>query len=377
MSSTRSTPRRTRRAVLSGALAIGLLLTSVNGVEVVRADSVGDAQRRVDQMMTDLENLRDQMGQIDEDYNDALDRKAQLDQEIATSQVKIDEMAGQVGQLEQLLTQIAVDRFTSGETLQLSPVFADASTYTAAEQRSSLSGVAIDNGQTDIDGLQKIADALTDERNYMARKQGEATDLITTLTDKQAEYDQLEQVYLTKYAQAEKSLGQAKLQAAEEKRAAAAAARAAAAAASKPSSSTPRGGGGSGGSSGSSGAVTYPAPSGRAGIAVSAAMSQLGVPYRFAAAEPGVAFDCSGLTAWAWGQAGVSLPHQSRRQYGVVAHVPKDQARPGDLIFYYSPIGHVGLYLGNGQMVHAPQAGSTVSVTTVHWNKVVGVGRPG
>ena len=106
-------------------------------------------------------------------------------------------------------------------------------------------------------------------------------------------------------------------------------------------------------------------------------MSQLGVPYRFAAAEPGVAFDCSGLTAWAWGQAGVSLPHQSGRQYASVAHVPKDQARPGDLIFYYTPIGHVGLYLGNGQMVHAPQPGSTVNVTTVHWNKVVGVGRPG
>ena len=368
--------RRSRHAVACVGLTVGLLLSGVQGLQVAHADSVTDAQRKVDQMLADLENLRDQMGQIDEDYNGAFDRQTKLTQEIATSQVKIDEMAAQVGDLEAVLTRIAVDRFTSGETLQLSPVFSDSSTYTAAEQRASLGSVAIDTGEDDIDGLQKIADSLSDERDFMARKQSEAADLMSTLASKKAEYDQLEQVYLTKYAQAKTSLGQAKLEAAEEKRAAAAAARAAIAT-SSPRSSTPRGGGSSGGSSGSSGAITYPAPSGRAGIAVAAAMSQLGVPYRFAASEPGVAFDCSGLTGWAWEQAGVSLPHQSSRQYGVVAHVPKDQARPGDLIFYYSPIGHVGLYLGNGQMVHAPQAGSTVSVTTVRWNKVVGVGRPG
>ena len=71
------------------------------------------------------------------------------------------------------------------------------------------------------------------------------------------------------------------------------------------------------------------------------------------------------------------LPHQSRAQYGAVARVSKDQAQPGDLIFYYSPIGHVGLYVGNGMMVHAPQTGKTVSLVPVRWGKVVGVGRPG
>jgi cell wall-associated NlpC family hydrolase len=367
--------RRSRRAAVCCALAIGLLVSGAHGLDVAHADSVSDAQQRVDSMIADLENLRDEMGQIDEDYNAALDRKTQLEDEISVSQVKIDGLAGQVGQLDAVLTRIAVDRFTSGDTLQLSPVFSDASTYTAAEQRAALGMVAIDTGETDIDSLQQMADALADERDYMARKQSEAAELITTLSTKQSQYNELEQVYLTKYAQAKQSLGEAKLQAAEEKRAASAAARAAAAA-SAPRSTTPRGGG-SGGSSGGSGAVTYPAPSGRAGIAVSAALSQLGVPYRFAASEPGVAFDCSGLTGWAWAQAGVSLPHQSGRQYASTAHVPKDQARPGDLIFYYSPIGHVGIYIGNGQMVHAPQPGSFVSVTNVHWNKVVGVGRPG
>ncbi len=92
-----------------------------------------------------------------------------------------------------------------------------------------------------------------------------------------------------------------------------------------------------------------PAASSRAGTAVNAAMSQQGVGYKYAAASPGVAFDCSGLTSWAWGTAGVYLPHQSAQQYASIPHVPSSAAQPGDLIFYYSPISHVGLYVGGGR----------------------------
>lgn len=112
-------------------------------------------------------------------------------------------------------------------------------------------------------------------------------------------------------------------------------------------------------------------------MAIRAAQSQLGVPYRFAASSPGVAFDCSGLTKYAWGQAGVYLPHQSRAQYASVPHVPKSEAQPGDLIFYYSPISHVGIYLGGGQLIHAPATGDVVKISTVNWGRVAGVGRPG
>jgi cell wall-associated NlpC family hydrolase len=106
-------------------------------------------------------------------------------------------------------------------------------------------------------------------------------------------------------------------------------------------------------------------------------MTQVGVAYQFAAASPGVAFDCSGLTMWAWAQAGVGLPHQSAAQYASVPHVPASAAQPGDLIFYYSPISHVGLYIGGGQMVHASMPGVGVVVSSVNWGNVVGVGRPG
>ncbi|HTH07826.1 MAG TPA: NlpC/P60 family protein, partial [Ilumatobacteraceae bacterium] len=137
--------------------------------------------------------------------------------------------------------------------------------------------------------------------------------------------------------------------------------------------------GGSGGSTGGSGGGSPPAPpvSGKAGIAVQAAYGQLGVPYRFAAESPGVAFDCSGLTKYAWGRAGVYLPHQSRAQYAAVPHVTRDQIQPGDLVFYYSPIGHVGIYIGNGLLIHAPNTGDVVKISAVSWSKVVGIGRPG
>ena len=114
-----------------------------------------------------------------------------------------------------------------------------------------------------------------------------------------------------------------------------------------------------------------------AGIAVNAAMGQLGVPYRFAAESPGVAFDCSGLTKYAWGQAGVYLPHQSAAQYASIPHISQSEIQPGDLIFYKTPIGHVAIYIGGGSMIHAPRTGDVVKVAAVNWAKVVGIGRPG
>jgi len=136
--------------------------------------------------------------------------------------------------------------------------------------------------------------------------------------------------------------------------------------------------GGSGSSSSGGGSTpNIPPASSRAGTAVNAAMSQIGVPYRYASAKPGVAFDCSGLTSWAWGQAGVYLPHQSAQQYASLPKVPASSAQPGDLIFFYSPISHVSMYIGGGSQVHAPNTGSSVTTASVNWGRVVGVGRPG
>jgi cell wall-associated NlpC family hydrolase len=133
-------------------------------------------------------------------------------------------------------------------------------------------------------------------------------------------------------------------------------------------------------SSGSSGGTSYhpPASSGRAGVAVGYAMAQVGKPYVYGAAGPD-AYDCSGLTMMAWAAAGVSLPHSASMQYAMTARVSLSQLQPGDLVFFYSDIHHVGMYIGGGNFVNAenPSVGIRVqSLYDAYWQSVyVGGGR--
>lgn len=129
----------------------------------------------------------------------------------------------------------------------------------------------------------------------------------------------------------------------------------------------------------SRGAVRVPSDvpaSGRAAAAISYAMAQLGDAYVWGATGPD-AFDCSGLTMRAWGAAGVSLPHSSRAQYGSGPHVSESALQPGDLVFYYSPISHVGIYIGNGLVLHAARPGEGVKISPLHSMPYVGAVRPG
>ncbi len=122
---------------------------------------------------------------------------------------------------------------------------------------------------------------------------------------------------------------------------------------------------------------TAPVPaSGRAGAAVAYAMAQVGKSYVYGAAGPS-AFDCSGLTMMAWAQAGVSLPHSSSAQYSSGPHIAESDLQPGDLVFYYSPISHVGMYIGNGMIVNAENPSAGVRVTSLHMMPYVGAVRPG
>lgn len=116
--------------------------------------------------------------------------------------------------------------------------------------------------------------------------------------------------------------------------------------------------------------------SGRAAAAVRYAMAQVGKQYVFGAAGPNT-FDCSGLTMLAWAQAGVSLPHSSSAQFNSGPRVAASDLRPGDLVFYYSPISHVGMYIGNGLIVDASNPRTDVRVTGLYSMPYVGAVRPG
>jgi cell wall-associated NlpC family hydrolase len=116
-----------------------------------------------------------------------------------------------------------------------------------------------------------------------------------------------------------------------------------------------------------------PAIAGSAGTAVTFAYNAIGKPYVFAAAGPN-AYDCSGLTMAAWKAAGKSLPHNAAMQYDATARVARADLAAGDLVFY-SGLGHVALYVGNGQVIHAPTEGDVVKLSTVDMMPPYGYGR--
>ena len=369
----------------------------------VEAQSVDEQRQRVADIVDELERLEERARILGEDYVEAIDTKGQLDTEIADAESRIAEQEAELNQLRASLSDMALRSFVGGGSVPLGPLFEDSANINDAVKRDELARVALSAGDADTDELDALVDDINDEKDALGRKLEQADQLAASLTDAQAETERLTSEYTQARAEAEATLG--RLIAEEEQRRAEESARrireqaAAAASSSNSSSGSSNSGGGSSASSstasgsvssssgssssgasatgGSGGGYSAPAVSSRSGIAVQAALAQQGVPYRYAASSPGVAFDCSGLTAYAWGQAGVGLPHQSRAQYASTPRVPKDSAQPGDLLFFYSPISHVSIYLGNGMHVHAPNTGSTVKVSSVNWGKVTGVGRPG
>jgi cell wall-associated NlpC family hydrolase len=118
---------------------------------------------------------------------------------------------------------------------------------------------------------------------------------------------------------------------------------------------------------------TVPSISGKAGVAVKYAYGAIGTPYVWAGEGPN-GYDCSGLTLAAWRAAGESLPHNAAMQWDAVAHISRSQMRPGDLVFY-NGLGHVGLFVGSGKIIHAPNAGEDVRLSSVDIMTPYGYGR--
>ncbi|MFR9805834.1 C40 family peptidase [Pseudonocardia sp. RS010] len=106
------------------------------------------------------------------------------------------------------------------------------------------------------------------------------------------------------------------------------------------------------------------APAARRASALSTALAQVGKPYRYGASGPS-AFDCSGLTSYAFKKAGVSIPRTSRAQSSFGTPVAKGNLRPGDLVFFYRPVSHVAIYVGNGKVVHASTSGQPVKISSL------------
>lgn len=365
-------PRR-RVAVL---VATCVLLSGVGSTlsnQVVFAGSVDSARRKVQQMADQLEAAEEEVDRLSEELRAAEDDKATLDEEIAATAAEIAAKRGELAGVEQEMSDLAIEAFVGGARLgSLSGLLAPGGGPNESVQKQYLTEIALNVAFGNSDKLDALISDLNDLTKKLEKDRKRAEELAAKITKDRAQAEERIAQYTALKAKAEKELGQAlaEEQARRAAQAAAAArARAAALSAQRGDPSNPQ--------------VTdfdpssVPPSSSRATIAVLAAQSQIGVKYRYATAIEGVSFDCSGLTMWAWRQAGVALPHQSRAQFNASPRVPVAYLEPGDLVFFYRPITHVGIYVGGGMMIDAPGVGRPVRITAVSWNKVVGATRPG
>lgn len=356
------------RSTLTGLALAGVLLAVLMSLGVeARADGVDDARRKVSQMADQLEAAEEEVDRLSEDLRAAEDDKVRLDGEILAAEAEIAAKEAKLGGLRTDMSEVAITAFVSGgRTGTISGLLSPGSGPNESVQRQVLTDMALNTGLSNTDELDALISDLDDLKGKLEKSRQRTEELAQRISKSRTEAEDKIAKYTALKARAERELGSA-LRAERERRAAQAAASAASQADSLRNDRDPQ----------RFDPSSIPSTTSRAGVAVAAARSQIGVRYRYAAAEEGVAFDCSGLTMWAWRQAGVSLPHQSRRQFNASPRIPKEYAEPGDLIFFYSPITHVGLYVGGGMMVDAPGVGRTVRLTPVSWNKVVGVTRPG
>ena len=368
-------------------LAVGLAVMAVAlaAPQPANANDLAHKRQEAARIAARLEQLQGEAFELGGALDEAEQGLAAATAEVTQAEGKLATLESQLSALRSSAKQVAIRAYIDGgRTDGLTLVLGDQAGPADAIPRDIYVSLALGAQVGAIDELGAVTEDTARQRDELAVRRAAQERLQRTLADRQQQVDRALVDYRTLQSQVQGEL--ASLVAAEQARRARAIAEQARTQSDQTRSADPSrrstqaaspGGAAAQPVSGPRPGANVPPPSPGAGGAVAAAMSQVGVPYRFAAASPGVAFDCSGLTLWAWAQAGVSLPHQSRAQAAMLPAVSQDQVRPGDLIFYYAPIGHVAMYIGNGQLVHATRPGDVVKVATVRWDRVAYIGRPG
>ncbi|HKA03960.1 MAG TPA: NlpC/P60 family protein [Acidimicrobiales bacterium] len=384
-----------------GAVAVALVtvaaLTAPAG-----ADPVGDKQREAQQIANRIEQLSDRAADFGEALNGAQLALSNAQADVKASEDKLAGLEQKLNGMRATLSAYALKAYVyADQTGGLVGLLSGTSLTEGAAQRAGYQAVALGANVDMTDDVKAVIEDTRAEQAVLdARKQK-----VARLADAYASAKtQAEQALAQQQSQQVKVKGElANLVAQEQARRAAAAAAAAKAAAQQalarangatpgratpatpaaPQPATPQQPAGGGDTAqklvskpvpAAPPQIDIPPTSGGAGTAVRAALSQVGKAYRFAAAGPD-AYDCSGLTMWAWSQAGVSLPHYSKAQYDSVTHVPLSAIQPGDLVFFYGDIHHVGIYIGGGQMVDAANPALGVRVAGI--GGAIGAARPG
>ena len=344
------------------------------------ADQLSSVQAQASALEAKINQTGSQISALNEQYNAAQYHLSQIKSQVAQTQAKISKTRQAVSADTQALRHAAIDAYVSNGTSASSNPLFDTNTKSFAA-KSEYSHVAAGTLNTAVNDLTNSQDRLTTQEAQLQSQQSAAQAASDSAANAVSQAKSLQAQQAANLAQVKGQIATIikQHQAAQAAAQAAAARQTIAAAQAAAQSTPPSSSSGSGSSSsGNSNNFTPPPPVAGAAGAVAAAESQIGVPYVWGASSPGVGFDCSGLVMWAWGQAGVSLPHFSGAQFAMSTPVPTSALQPGDLLFY-GPGGsdHVAMYVGGGMMIEAPQTGYTVHITPVRFDYgFVGAGRP-
>jgi cell wall-associated NlpC family hydrolase len=320
--------------VLSGAA--GLALTLVPGTATA-APTQATSPEQATQLVADATH---QLEVVTEQVNDA---QVQLAEQQAAATAAAGQLAAAQAQLQTLgsqMDEVAVSAYT-GNPSGIAALLTSSSPEDFLAQVSTLDLIA---GHTDdlLTQVSAAAQAATDAQAAADAAAAQAQQGLDQVTAQQADLQQQIAAYQAQYATLTAPQRAAVV-----------------AATSGPEVVAP---------------ASVVADSEAAQTVVDTAMAQRGDPYVWAAGGPD-SFDCSGLTAYAYAAAGISLPHSSAAQARMGTAVARGDLQPGDLVYFYSPVSHIGIYIGNGMMVHAPTSGDVVKVSSVDMSGYAGARR--
>ena len=341
-----------RRGLAARLIAV-VLITATASLGLVSISSAAPSKQEVERARARLEALNREMSILVEQYDQA--------------HLRLDEVQGRLAEVQNAAqrAQAEADRATAS----LNQSAARAYTGLGSQFSVLFDATSIADFSARLEFIGRMAQADADLATTAARAHQEARwaadELRATAEQRRAVLDEI----AGQREQIEAKVSEARSLYAEldRKYHEALAAAAAAAQQQQLSLSTPSGG---------SSIPPPPAPNASVQAALAAAYSAIGTPYQVGGASPETGFDCSGFTMWSWAHAGVSLPHSSAAQYASLPHVAREDLQPGDLLFFYSPVSHVAMYVGGGRMIHSSHPGTTVGVVSVYWDSFVGAARP-
>jgi len=356
---------RSRRLVAASIAAASVVAgAALSPARPAAADQLSQARAQAAQIAAQIQAQGEQLAALSEQYDQDQIHVQQLDQQISQTQADVARARTEVAAARSALRQQAIEDYTTGgSNAGVEQLFVPGGERSAAVREYQQ--VASGSIAGAIDRLDQSESVLNAQQAQLQQTQDQAQ---AALTATRAARQGAQSALADQQATLSKVKGQIATLVAQQQAAAAAAQ----AAAFQARMAAQRAAAGDGLSS------APPAPDGAGGRAVAAAESQIGVPYVWGGDIPGAAFDCSGLTMWACGRAGVALSHSAADQYVETVHVPLSDLQPGDLLFYDEggTIGHVTMYVGPGRMVQAMETGTLVQITGIWTTGLVGAGRP-